>query len=213
MKLPAIFRKAGRPDAGGPWVPGDLPALPALPGAVRPVKPAAAKPGELPPLPELRKRLVFGFDATASRSQSWPAAQRLQDTLLGALPGQLDVALAWHSGGQLKPLTRFTSDPGKLRDMAAGVVCKSGGTRLLDILGKVDALGNVDLLLYAGDCFEESGPEACRIAAKLARRKTRVIILQEGDDPHARTVFAAIADATGGALLPFDISSSRGSKN
>lgn len=170
------------PPSPAPWVPTD---------------PAAAGGG----------RLVFGFDATASRSGSWPAAQRLQDSLLGALPGQLDVALTVHSGGKLERFTRFTSDPGKLRDMAAGVVCKSGGTRLLDMLGKVNALGNVDVVLYVGDLFEESSSDASRIAAKLASRKTRVIILQEGRDPCARGVFAEIADATGGALLPFDISS------
>ena len=57
-----------------------------------PADPAAAGGG----------RLVFGFDPTASRSGSWPAAQRLQDSLLGALPGQLDVALTVHGGGKLE---------------------------------------------------------------------------------------------------------------
>jgi hypothetical protein len=77
MKLPAIFRKDASASAtGGPWVPGELPALPAAVPAPAPRPANRAPPGELPPLPEFRKRLVFGFDATASRSQAWPVSKR-----------------------------------------------------------------------------------------------------------------------------------------
>ncbi len=56
-------------------------------------------------------------------------------------------------------------------------------------------------------CSRSSASRASKAADKLAKCGTRVIILQEGVDPNAREVFADIAERTGGALLPFDISS------
>jgi hypothetical protein len=193
------------------------PLGPPLPA--RPPLPPAPVPG--PPLPPRRsrglaasalpengelKRLLFGFDATASRSVSWRRATKLTDTLLTALPDRLAVALAVHGGGRLHTLTRYTTSPAKLRDKAAGIQCTAGGTRLLDILAHSAAL-QADLVLYIGDSFEESGSKAGELADRLHKCGTRIIILQEGDDDYARGVFAEIADRTDGAVLPFDVSS------
>lgn len=191
------------------------PSAPALPA--RPPLPPAPVPG--PPLPPRRrlvpgvgpekaglKRLLFGFDATASRAKSWRHATKLTDTLLAALPDRLGVCLAVHGGGRLHTLTRYTTSPAKLRDRAAGVYCEAGGTRLLDILAHSAAV-QADLVLYIGDSFEELASKAGALADRLRRCGTRVIILQEGDDDYARGVFGEIADRTGGAVLPFDVSS------
>jgi hypothetical protein len=148
-------------------------------------------------------RLVFAFDATASRAHAWKASKRLQDDLLSALPGKLQVALAVHSGGQVERFTRFTNNPAKLRDMAAGVECRGGYTQLLPILKRVAGMDRVGVVLYIGDSFEESKKLACQIADELRARETRVIILHEGRPP---ATFGMIADLTAGALLPFDIS-------
>ncbi|MGA8612234.1 MAG: hypothetical protein WB760_11045, partial [Xanthobacteraceae bacterium] len=64
-----------------------------------------------------------------------------------------------------------------------------------------------NLILYIGDAMEESAASARKIADRLGKLGIRVIVLQEGSDEHARGVFAEIAERTGGALLPFDISS------
>ena len=201
MKLPAIFRKSGPAPAAAP-------ALPPLP-------PAQAAGPALPPKRSsllassssvARHRLLIGFDATASRERTWRQSGRLMDTLLATLPGQLEVALAAHGGGRLHTVTRYTTNAGKLRDRAARVYCEAGYTRLLDMLSHQAALA-ADVVVYVGDCFEESARQAGKIADKLGKRETRVIILQEGDDGSARDVFAEIAERTGGALLPFDISS------
>jgi hypothetical protein len=204
-----FFRRGGAPQA--------TTSAPALPGGPR--LPPAVITG--PPLPPPRvsrpsasatpenaecRRLLFGFDATGSRAGSWKWAMKLTDTLLGALPDQLELALAVHGGGRLHTLTRFTTDAAKLRRAAAKVRCEVGYTRLLDILRDKAAL-QADLLLYIGDMFEESVALAGKIADRLAKYGTRVIILQEGCDDHARWVFGDIADRTGGAVLPFDISS------
>ena len=61
-----------------------------------------------------RPRLVFGFDATASREPAWATARTVTDSLVRALPGELDVALAVHGGGLLHTFTEFTSNPNKV---------------------------------------------------------------------------------------------------
>jgi hypothetical protein len=186
------------------------PALPPLPERAGPaLPPKRAAPIPAAPAPSAsgeRRRLLIGFDATASREATWKAAARLTDTLLATLPGQLEVALAAHGGGRLHTVTRYTTKPGKLRDIAAGVRCMGGYSRLLDILAHAAAL-DAGLVLYIGDAFEESAARARKIADKLGARGTRVVILQEGDDSYARRIFAEIAERSGGALLPFDISS------
>ena len=128
---------------------------------------------------------------------------QLMAAVLKALPGELDVALAVHGGGRVHTFTRFTSKPGRLRDMAAGVSCKAGGTRLLDILERVLKLKRVGVVLYIGDSFEEFDAQACRLADALLKQETRVIILHDGPPPVA---FGEIAERSGGALLPFDAS-------
>jgi hypothetical protein len=182
-----------------PVEPAASPVLPPKGGLLRAV--TSLKSGDA----ELR-RLLIGFDATASREPTWKQASRLTDTLLKTLPGKLQVALAVHGGGRLHTVTRYTTDPGKLGVKAAKIYCEAGYTKLLDLLSHAAAL-NADVVLYIGDAFEESPRRAGKIADRLGKRGTRVIILQEGDDGHAADVFAEIAERTGGALLPFDISS------
>jgi hypothetical protein len=211
-KMLSIFR----------WPPvaedNSVPSLPPLPAGPR-LPPQAVAGPPLPPKPgspqaasslqsasaELR-RLLIGFDATASRETTWKEASRLMDTLLTTLPGKLELALAAHGGGRLHTVTRYTTDAARLRDKAAGIRCQAGYTRLVDMLSHAAAL-KADVVLYIGDAFEESASRARKIADRLGKRGTRVIILQEGSDGHARDAFAEIAERTGGALLPFDISS------
>lgn len=232
--LLSIFRKredAAAPAGNlpGVWLPPALPGLPVTapaensprseetpPAAPGLWVPPAAPP---PPLPELQKsvsrdkpspatpdrpRLVFAVDATASREPVWRNAKKRTDALFKALPGELDVALAVHAGGRLHTFTPFTAKPGKLRDMAAGVKCQAGGTRLLDILARVLKLDRVGVVLYIGDAFEESEATACRLADALLKQETRVVILHDCRKPPV--AFAEIAERSGGALLPFDAS-------
>src|SRR4051812_10295890 len=71
-------------------------------------------------------RVVAAFDATISRQPAWDATSRpLTDTMLAALPGELEVALAVHSGSRVTLFTDFTRDAAKLRDQAASVSCKA----------------------------------------------------------------------------------------
>lgn len=163
-----------------------------------------------------RPRLVFAFDATASREPAWGAARQLQDSLLAALPGELEVALAVHAGSRVTLFSDFTSNASELRDQAAGVRCAAGITRLLDILDRAVKLKPApSVVVYVGDVFEESRRRALRLADDLLLRGTRVIILHDTGHPGGASrrvsvlpgddVFNELAERTGGAVLPFDI--------
>jgi hypothetical protein len=156
-----------------------------------------------PAMPAVRKRLVLAVDATYSRETEWDVSQRVMGSLFTVLPGSLDVALAVHGGNRILKFTDFTSNADELREMAAGVKCEAGRTRLLDILARVALLDGVAVVVYIGDCYEESELQARDMADTLGRRGTRVIVLHDGPP---LGVFRAIAERSGGALLPFDIS-------
>lgn len=155
-----------------------------------------------------RPRLVFAVDATSSRQAAWDTAKRLTDKLLAALPGELDVALAVHGGGRVHTFSPFVSDPEMLRKIANGVRCIAGYTRLLDILDRAARTDDVRVVVYIGDVFEESERRALRLADLLLAKETRIIILHDADsrDFDEGAVFHAIAERTGGAVLPFNAS-------
>lgn len=154
-----------------------------------------------------RPRLVFGFDATASREPAWSAARQVTDALVRALPGELDMALAVHGGGRLHTVTGFTADANRLRDRAAAVSCIAGPTRMLPILSFALASPGVRVVTYIGDVFEERPGHAQRLADEMGRRGIRLIVLHDVADWMARRdgeVFLGLARRTGGCLLPFD---------
>jgi hypothetical protein len=178
--------------------------------APTPEKTPIASYDAIPVLPKERERLLFAFDATASRSDAWEASKPLTDTLFEALPGQLDVALAVHSGGRVRCFTKYFTNAGagKLRDQAARIRCEGGETRMLDLLDRVTwETPKAKTVLYIGDCFEECDRKARHIADKLKAQNTRIIILQEGHDPVASDVFESIAGRSGGCVLPFSLAS------
>jgi hypothetical protein len=154
-----------------------------------------------------RPRLVFGFDATASREPAWAAARQVTDALVRALPGQLDVALAVHGGSVLHTFTDFTANPNTLRDRAAAITCRSGSTRLLEILSRALAAPGVRVVIYIGDVYEESPARGRRLADDMGRRGLKLIVLHDIADWNARRdaeLFLDLARRTGGCVLPFD---------
>jgi hypothetical protein len=169
-----------------------------LPGAVAP-----APTDKIP----TRPRLVFAFDATASREPAWATARQVTDALVKVLPGELDVALAVHGGSRLHTFTDFTADARTLRDRAAGISCMAGFTRLLPILAGSLKRPGVRVIVYIGDVFEESLGRGRKLADALAARGTRLIVLHDTSDPAARgnaEIFLDLARRTGGCVLPFD---------
>jgi hypothetical protein len=179
---------------------------------------AESRPRLQPPPPAVAMpagpaRLVFAVDATGSREAAWETAKKLTDTLIGALPGQLEVSLAVHGGDRVHTFTRFFTSARKLRKLAAQVHCEAGGTCLLGILARVlDETKGVRVVVYIGDDFEEDEAEGRQLADALRARGIRLIILHDAGARHdvgasdhgAVEVFADMARRTGGAVLPFD---------
>ena len=154
-----------------------------------------------------KPRLIFGFDATASREPAWETARQVTDALVQALPGVLEVALAVHGGSRLHTFTGFTNDARTLRDLAAGITCRAGYTQLLPILaGSLDRAG-VRVVTYIGDVFEESLRRGQKLADTMGSRGIKLIILHDTSDWNARRdaeIFLDLARRTGGCVLPFD---------
>jgi hypothetical protein len=163
--------------------------------------------GTAPPATPTRPRLIFGFDATASREPAWDTARRVTDSLFAALPGALDVALAVHGGSRLHTFTEFTANPGVLRDRAAAISCITGRTQLLPILSRALSNPGVRVVIYIGDVFEESPWRGRKLADAMGARGIRLIVLHDTADWLARRdaeLFQDLARRTGGCVLPFD---------
>jgi len=178
-----------------------LPQRPATLTAPSPATPAASG----------RPRLIFGFDATASREPAWATARQVTDALVRALPGELDVALAVHGGSRLHTFTEFTADPNTLRDRAATISCIAGHTQLLPILSRSLASPGVRVVVYTGDVYEESLARGRKLADELGRQGIKLIVLHDTADWAARRdaeLFLDLARRTGGCVLPFDASAS-----
>ncbi len=154
-----------------------------------------------------RPRLVFGFDATASREPAWAAARTVTDALVRALPGELDVALAVHGGSRLHTFTEFTANPAVLRDRAAAIRCIPGHTQMLPILARAVAVPGIRVVVYIGDVFEELPGRGRKLADEMGQRGVRLFVLHDVADWNARRdaeLFRELARRTGGDILPFD---------
>lgn len=153
-----------------------------------------------------RAKMVFAFDATASRSGAWNAARRVTDALFQALPGELDVALAVHGGSRVHTFTDFLSDPAALRDRANGISCEAGGTQLVEIMERAGVIADLKVLLYIGDSFEESVEAGRKAADRLKAHGIRMIVLHDlpKENRDAAATFADLTGRTGGCVLPFD---------
>src|SRR6478672_2872975 len=161
----------------------------------------------LPATTVTRPRLIFGFDATASREPAWATARTLTDALVNSLPGELDVALAVHGGSMLHTFTDFTSDAKTLRDRAASIGCIAGFTRLLPILSRALSNPGVRVVTYIGDVFEESPTRGQKLADAMGQKGIKLIVFHDTNDWNARRdaeVFLDLARRTGGCVLPFD---------
>jgi hypothetical protein len=116
---------------------------------------------------ESHPRLLFSMDATASREQAWNVAKEITDAMFKAVPGALDVALAYHGGGRLQEIIQFSSDTKALLDKVHTVHCQAGMTALNDILDEATEISRLKALIYIGDCFDENLDAAIEIAQQL----------------------------------------------
>ncbi len=200
---------------GGPnfvLVPDPSPEPPRPPVPMLQKLRALLAPRTAPPVPahaSLRPRLVFGFDATASREPAWATARQVTDALVRALPCALDVALAVHGGSRLHTFADVTSNPATLRDGAASIRCASGRTQMLPILSRAVAARGVRVVTYISDVFEESPDRGRKLADETGQLGIRLFVLHDIVDLNARRdakLFQDLARRTGGCVMPFDAS-------
>ncbi|NPV76208.1 MAG: hypothetical protein HPY59_07505 [Anaerolineae bacterium] len=154
-------------------------------------------------------RLVFALDATASRQPTWRVAQSLTVQMFDALPEGLEIALAYHSGGRMRPWSQFTRAADRLRKEITQVKCEAGETALNPILGQCMEIPSLRAMIYIGDCFEEDEDDAINLAHKLHLKGVRCFFFQDRLSPHSEMdyvsqVFGEIAKITEGALFDFD---------
>jgi hypothetical protein len=149
------------------------------------------------------------LDATASRQPTWDRACGLQGTMFEAIAGlgDLSAQLVYYRGGEFQASSWVTS-AGALHDLMRGVHCVTGGTQIGRVLQH--AIGEtrrerVGALIFIGDCMEENADELIRLATEIGRHETPIFLFQEGNDPRVAQAFSAMAVASGGAHLAFDL--------
>ncbi len=172
----------------------------------------SAAAGAKSPALRTTHRLVFGIDATASRQPTWDLACELHDELFreAARLGNIAIQLCYFRGQGEFVTSGWTTTPAELHERMASVLCRGGHTqlnRLLTHTAEEAARHPLKALVFIGDCFEENPSQAINIAGQLALRGVPAFLFQEGSDPTAAKVFAAIASITRGAHVAFDSAS------
>lgn len=159
-----------------------------------------------------RGRLVFAMDATMSRQPTWDMALGLQGEMFRAVKeaGGLDVQLVYFRGFGECRASRWVSDPEALARLMTTVSCQGGTTQIRKVLAHACSeagKGQVNALVYIGDCMEENVDELCGRAGQLALLGVPVFVFQEGHDAKAELAFREIARLTRGAFCHFDAGS------
>jgi hypothetical protein len=159
--------------------------------------------------PAAKGRLIFGLDATGSRSPTWDLAMGLQAEMFreAASIGGLELQLAYYRGVDECRSSSWTSESAKLMSFMQRIQCASGMTQIGRILAhalKETTREPVSALVFIGDAMEESPDKLVGQAGALGRVKVPAFMFQEGDDRLARRTFEDIARATGGASGRFE---------
>lgn len=174
----------------------------------------AAKTGKAPGINA--GRLIFAFDATASRAPLWDMARGLTGDMVRATAAiaRLEMQLVFFSGGLETPkrcsASDWISDPAQFTRIMAKVKCEAGYTQIHRALGCAktetirEKVGAVILIGDACEPVEDPFPSVSRAARELGELKTPVFAFLEGRNPEAEAAFRKIAELSGGAFGRFD---------
>ena len=188
--------------------------LPAERSSSREIDAFLAKAARVPAVSQAKGRLIFAIDATMSRQATWDRAANIQTEMFSVAEGigGLAVQLVYFRGFGEFQVSEWTTSPLALAKRMQSVTCMSGGTQLCRVLTHaVDEARRtkVGVLVYIGDCFEESADVAASEAAKLALLGVRAFMFHEGRDASADAVFRDIARLTHGVYARFDPGAAR----
>ena len=163
-------------------------------------------------------RLIFGMDATASREPTWDKACHLQGQMFDATAdvGDLAVQLCYYRGfNEFKHSAWCSSARDLLNEMSA-VRCLGGHTQIKRVLNHASAehrRQQIKAVVFVGDAVEENPDELCHMAGQLGVMKVPLFTFQEGQEPAVRSTFQQMAQLSGGAFAPFNLSSAAELKN
>jgi hypothetical protein len=174
-----------------------------------------------------RARLVFGLDATASRSDAWDLATSLTAGMLveASRVGSLDVQLV-HFGGDEFHAGPWCSDTLELVERMRSTRCVAGRTCIEQVFRHVKTENQrekVNALAFVGDASEErvdkllAAAKAMDVPAFMFQEGhgTAVYLPDEFDEYTPQSVktveqvFREIAKASGGAYARFDSGSAQ----
>lgn len=162
-----------------------------------------------------RGKLVFGFDATASRSAMWAQAQALQKEMFKAAR-QLEVQLAVYFSNDLR-VSHWESEPEKLEALMGQITCVAGVTQIERLLQHVfdeHARGGkrgINAFVFVGDTFEERTrlPQVKAIAKSLGDLRVRGFFFLDKTSEtwhieENEAIYRELAKLSGGAYADFD---------
>lgn len=158
-------------------------------------------------------RLIFGFDATASRSSAWTTAKELQANMFAAVK-RLDVQLAVYRGTELL-ISSWEDDPEKLRDLMNQITCEGGNTQIERMLQHVfdeNKKKTVNAFVFIGDTIEEQEPKLLALVKALGEVKVPGFFFLEKDAMSYKDwseTYRKMAELTGGAFAPFDANATK----
>jgi len=162
----------------------------------------------------LRGRLIFALDATASRQPTWDTACELQADMFreAGTVGGLDMQLVFYRGLSECKSSRWFCNGGQLAKTMSQIACNAGHTQIRKILihaRKETKLLRVSALVFVGDAMEENPDTLAHEAGELGRLGVPVFMFQEGRDRDVEHVFREIARLTRGAYCRFDPGAAR----
>ena len=159
-------------------------------------------------------RLVFAMDATASRAATWDMACKLQGDMFAksSAIGSLELQLVFFRGYQECKSSKWLSNPMDLLRLMSSVTCLAGQTQIERVFKHTltEARdGQVDAMVYVGDCVEESVDKLGALAGQLKLLSVPLFIFQEGYDIAAASAFKQFAKLSGGAHCQLDHNSAQ----
>ena len=157
-------------------------------------------------------RLIFAFDATASRQETWDAACQLQAEMFREVSrvgagGTLNIQLLYYRGISECKASGWTSRSDKLLRLMESILCHAGRTQIGKVLAhakKETQLLKVAAVVFVGDAMEENPDTLIPDADALGRLGVPVFMFQEGGDRAVEQVFRQIASHSHGAYCRFD---------
>jgi hypothetical protein len=149
------------------------------------------------------------MDATASREPTWDQAARIQSAMFADTQalGGLEIQLCFYRGFGEFECSDWIGDSDSLLMRMNRVFCAAGLTQIGRVLAHTieeAGRGQVDALVFVGDCMEEDRDRLAGLAGRLGLLGVRAFVFQEGGDPGAEASFRDLARLTGGAWCPFD---------